>query len=375
MVRRGFCALFALLMIVSLTPTPVNAAGTVCFTAVNDQLLPLNDETMPFWFGSTFYVPNTAIDDNDFGIHFSRNTERSTVVLYRMRSAITFNYATGSVETNSGQTYSGSVIIRGDIVFLPLDILCRFFSLEYSYSRINYGYLLRIKNETVVLSDATFIDAANSSFYSRYIQYERAHTPVVPDTPVVAEEEQPRDETERTVYLVVEVTDVPSTEQVLAYLSSGRVTFTFTPQSLIGADDLVRRLSAGSGAIALRVDASAGAETALTQIDEANELLWNAASIKTRLVRLEGGSDETVRAVREAGFCPIRYALDFRGGAASASRIVTRIMRSADANGGSCCAFLGTDKTVIQSLSALVVSLRAGNCTNARLNEVILTQR
>ena len=164
MVRRGFCALFALLMIVSLTPTPVNAAGTVCFTAVNDQLLPLNDETMPFWSGSTFYVPNTAIDDNDFGIHFSRNTERSTVVLYRMRSAITFNYATGSVETNSGQTYSGSVIIRGDIVFLPLDILCRFFSLEYSYSRINYGYLLRIKNETVVLSDATFIDAANSSF-------------------------------------------------------------------------------------------------------------------------------------------------------------------------------------------------------------------
>lgn len=375
MVRRGFCALLALLLLVSLTPASVDAAGTVCFTAVNDQLLPLNDETMPFWASNTFYVPNTAIDDNDFGIHFSRNAERSTIVLYRMRSAITFNYATGNVEANNGQAYSGSVIVRGDIVFLPLDILCRFFGLEYSYSRINYGYLLRIKNDAVVLSDATFIDAANSSFYSRYIQYERARTPIVSNPPVTAESGPSREEAQRTVYPVVEITDVSSTEQVLAYLSSGHVTFTFTPQSLIGADDLVRRLIAGGGAIALRVDASAGAETALAQIDEANELLWNAANIKTRLVRLEDGSDETARAVREVGFCPIHYTLDFRDGRSSASQIVTRILRSADAGGGSCCVFLGTDATVTQSLSALVVSLRAGNCTNARLNEVILTQR
>lgn len=371
--KRIVCALLALLMLVRLAPGFADAAGSVCFTAVNDQLLPLSDETMPFWSGGTFYVPNTAVDDNDLGIHYSRNQERSTIVLYKLRSAITFNYVTGAVETNSGQSYSGSVIVHGDVVFLPLDILCRFFGLEYSYTRITYGYLLRIKSDTVVLSDTTFIDAATSGLMQRYAQYERAHQPVIDNTESSADNEQPADNTQRTLYPVIEVTEAAQARQALSYLSAGRATFAFTPQSLIGSDDLLRRLSVGDGAIALSVDASAGTETALAQIDEANDLLWAAASVKTRLVRLNGGSDETLRAVAAAGYCPIRYALDFSSGGVSTARMATRIIRSADANGGSCCVFLGTDEAIIALLGALMVNLRSSNCTSAQLNEVVLS--
>ena len=371
--KRVACLLFALLLLVSLTPAPAEAAPSVCFTAVNDQILPLNDETMPFWSGGTFYVPNTAIDDNDLGIHYSRNSERTTIVLYKMRDAITFNYATGAVETNSGQRYTGSVIVRGDVVFLPLDVLCRFFSLEYSYTRINYGYLLRIKSDSVVLSDATFIDAASSSFSQRYTQYERAHAEPAAEAETPTDSTQPQEQAQRTVYPVVESTDVSRTEQVLSYLSSGRVTLLFTPQSLIGTDDLLRRLSAGGGTIALRIDGSAGAETALVQIAEANELLWRAACVKTRLVRLDNAGDDTVRSVAAAGYCPIRYSLDFSAGGVSASRMVTRITRSADVSGGSCCVLLGTDESVVGILGALLPNLRTGNCIPARLNEVILS--
>lgn len=372
-VKRGACVLLALLLLAGLSPAPA-AAATAYFTAVNDQLLPLSDETMPFWSNGTFYVPNTAIDDNDLGIHYSRNNERTAFVLYKMRSAITFNTTTGAVESTGSQRYTGSVIVRGDLVFFPLDVLCRFFNLEYSYTRINYGYLLRIKSDSVVLSDASFIDAAGTSFAQRYAQYERAHTESAADEQEPAATTQPQEVAQRTVYPVVEATDVGRTEQVLSYLSSGRVTLLFTPQSLIGADNLLRRLSAGGGTIALRIDGSAGAETALAQIDEANEILWRAACVKTRLVRLDNAGDDTLRAVADAGYCPIRYALDFSGGRVSASRMVARISRSADANSGSCCVFLGADETVIGILSALITNLRAGNCTPARLNEVILSQ-
>ena len=63
------------------TPAPTDAAASVCFTAVNDQLLPLSDETMPFWSGGTFYVPSSAIDGNVLGIHYNRNLEHTAMVL------------------------------------------------------------------------------------------------------------------------------------------------------------------------------------------------------------------------------------------------------------------------------------------------------
>ncbi|MBR3561536.1 MAG: hypothetical protein IKN81_08430 [Oscillospiraceae bacterium] len=373
MLKRAVSLFFALALLVSLAPAPTDAAASVCFTAVNDQLLPLSDETMPFWSGGTFYVPSSAIDGNDLGIHYNRNLEHTAIVLYKVRNAITFNYSTGTVETNSGQHYVGTVIIRGSIVFLPLDVLCRFFGLEYTYTRINYGYLLRIKSDSVVLSDATFIDAAESSFAQRYAQYERAQAPVVPAVEEPDNTAVPQVEAKRTFYPVIGVTDAASAGQVLSQLSGGRATYLFTPQSLIGADDLLRRLCAGDGAVALRIDASAGVETALVQIDEANELLWRAACVKTRLVRLDNAGDDTIRAVSAAGYCPLRYALDFSAGGVSVSRMVTRITRAADGNGGSCCVFLGADEHVVGTLSTLLSSLRAGNCTPARLNEVILS--
>ena len=371
-VKRALCLAFALLLLVSLAPGRADAADTVYFTAVNDQLLPLNDETMPFWSGGALYVPSTALDGNDLGIFYSRSRDRSTAVLYRQRSVITFDLAAGTIDTNSGQSFTGSAIARGDIVFLPLDVICRFFGLEYSYTRITYGYLVRIKNENVVLSDATFIDAASAPMAQRYTRYERAKTPEPDESTQPTGGENTQDTAQRTVYLVIESTDAARTEQALAYLPSGRAAFLFAPEHLAGADDLLRRLASGGGAIALRVDASAGANAALAQIAEGNRMLWSAANVKTRVVRLDGASEETRQLVTEAGYCPLLFALDYSTGGTAVSRMSARILSAADANGGSCCVFLGTDETASATLSALLINLRAGNCTSARLNEVVI---
>ena len=175
--KRFLCLLLVLLMVFSLTPSETRAETTVYFTAVNDQLLPdLSDETMPFWSGGRLYIPSTVITGTDLGLFYSRSRDKSTAVVYRQGSALTFNFAAGTVADQNDRQYSGPAIVRSDVVFLPLDLLTQFFSLDYSYTRVTYGYLVRVKSDTVVLSDAKFIDAAAMSMEQRYNEYMKTHS-------------------------------------------------------------------------------------------------------------------------------------------------------------------------------------------------------
>lgn len=377
--KRALCLLLAVLALMSCLPERADAADTVYFLSVNDTIMDLSDETMPFWSGGRLYVPHTAVRGTDLGISYNRR-DRMTVVLYQGSSVLTFDLAAGTISGNNGRGYGGAAIVRGDVVFLPVDILCQFFGLRYSYTRVAYGYLVRIKSDAVVLTDAGFIDAANASMALRYTRYERARNPAVedpepatpPPTGGTTQAEAPRRKRERTAYLIVEATDAARSERLLSALSPGRATFLFSAEALSGADDFLRRLTVSGQVVALRVDASAGAEDALAQIGAANGALWEAANTKTRLVRLDGASDETARAVAEAGYCPLRYTLDYdASGISNASRVSSRILSAADANGGSCRVFLGTDEDASLYLAGLLTRLWAGNCTPAPLNEAV----
>ena len=375
--KRLASLLLALLMLASLAPPRAGAAGSVCFTAVNDTLLPLSDDTMPVFIGGTLYVASAAFDGTDLGIYFSRSRDKTTAVLYKQRKALTFDIARGTVDANDGRYLLGAAVTRGDVVFFTLDTVCEYFGLTYSYTSISYGHLLRIKNSSAVLSDAAFIDAADAPMAQRYARYfqpepDEPGQTVEPDPP--SETTPPQDKAQRTVYFAFEAADAPAAERALSRLGGGRAACVFAAEGLDGAGDLLRRLAAGAGSAALRVDASAGAESALAQIEAGNRALWSAASMKTRLVRLDGASEETLRLVSEAGYCPIVFALDFSDGTAPVSRMSTRILAAADQNGGSCCVFLGTEEISLTALGALLVSLRAENCTPAALNEVTIIQ-
>ncbi|MBQ9460114.1 MAG: hypothetical protein IJU66_09315 [Oscillospiraceae bacterium] len=370
--RRFVSLVLSILMLLALVSEPSRAVRMVIFTAANEKLYPLTDETMPFWSNGNVYVPHTALIDNDFNIQFSRNRERGTAALYQLRNGITFDLNAGSAESRSGQMYIAQAVERGDIIFFPLSLVCMFFNLEYSYTRVTYGYLLRIKNESVILSDPVFIDAAGPSMTQRYTQYERTETPAVSEPSVPSQTPPPPAPAERTVYLAFESTDAASSELLLSRLSSGSAAFLFTPQAMLDSGDLLRRLSVHGGNVALRIDASGGAEDALARIREANELFWSAASAKTRLVLLDGASSETILAVAEAGYCPLRFHLDYSENRPGVSRVCSQILAAADRSGGSCSVFLGADAAALDTLSALLSGLSDGNCTPSRLNETVL---
>ena len=372
--KRALCLMLAALLLAGIAPFSAGAADSVCFLAANEKLFPLSDETMPFWSNGSLYVPHTMLDGGELGIHYSRNAEKQLFTAYNLDSgSLTFDLVAGTIETNALKVIPGSAIVRGGLVFLPLRALCGFFDLDYIYTRVTYGYLLRVKNSSDAFSNERFIEAASTPMAQRFAQYERALEPDDSPPPVPSTDDRPQNTVQqRTVYLAVESTAPEYTLPLLDAALPSRVAFLFTPQSLAGSGDLLRQLAARGGTIALRVDASAGAAETLSQIERCNHALWEAAAVKTRVVSLDGAGDETLRAVKDAGYCPLRFTLDYRAGLPSVSRASSRVFSSADANRGVCRVFLGTDEAVSGSLSALLASLRAGNCTFFPLNEATL---
>mgnify|MGYP000013089898 CR=1 FL=1 len=388
--KRFLCLLLVLLMVFSLTPSETRAETTVYFTAVNDQLLPdLSDETMPFWSGGRLYVPSTVITGTDLGLFYSRSRDKrrmrtesslpcsaerpdkSTAVVYRQGSALTFNFAAGTVADQNDRQYSGPAIVRSDVVFLPLDLLTQFFSLDYSYTRVTYGYLVRVKSDTVVLSDAKFIDAAAMSMEQRYNEYMKTHSESNDpgNTP-----NQNTDSDRDLVCLALRVTDEESANALLDTLASNNATatFLFSEEQLSSLGDLLRRVVISGNAAALRIDASGGSARTVSAIERANSALWAACNEKARLVALYGASDKTLRAVRAAGYCPIDFDLDYSGGLPTAAQAASSIARQA--RSGGCIAYLGADTAVQADWSRLLSRLRSSSRLITALNELAVTK-
>ena len=370
--KRFLCLLLVLLMVFSLTPSETRAETTVYFTAVNDQLLPdLSDETMPFWSGGRLYIPSTVITGTDLGLFYSRSRDKSTAVVYRQGSALTFNFAAGTVADQNDRQYSGPAIVRSDVVFLPLDLLTQFFSLDYSYTRVTYGYLVRVKSDTVVLSDAKFIDAAAMSMEQRYNEYMKTHSESNDpgNTP-----DQNTDGDRDLVCLALRVTDEESANALLDTLASNNATatFLFSEEQLSSLGDLLRRVVISGNAAALRIDASGGSSRTVSAIERANNALWAACNEKARLVALYGASDKTLRAVRAAGYCPIDFDLDYSGGLPTAVQAASGIARQA--RSGGCIAYLGADTAVQADWSTLLSRLRSSSRLITALNELAVTK-
>ena len=170
--RRPLVVLLTLALCVGLfLPIPVSAAD-LYFTAINERIEYLTSDTMPFWSGGILYVPYTVFDKNlnstqtDLGITVSYNSRtKSTVTLYNLRQQmLTFDLVSGNCRDElSGEVFPYRAIMRNGKPYLPLEMVCSFFGLSWSYNSlpsIPQGYLVRIMSSDVVLDDFTFINSA-----------------------------------------------------------------------------------------------------------------------------------------------------------------------------------------------------------------------
>ena len=368
--KRLLSLLLSVLMLCTLLPPRASAAPTLYFTAVNDRMCDLNDETMPFWQNGLLYVAGATVDGpDDLGIRYSYNQEKSVAILYKGQRVLYCDLTAGTMENNrTGEQYAGLPIVRSGMVFFPITALAKMFDLKYSSTKIAYGYLLRIRDDNAVLSDEYFIDAATDPIQKRYAQYERAHAAAEQENETPAQVETPVRRDDLTVYLLLPAPNGFMLTQLLSTLENyqSHATLLLTPELPESAGDGVRRAAATGNAVALRIDAATAAE-ALAQIERGNDALWRAASLRTRLVYLES-ADRTLRAaVVGAGYCPITInTSDFtRSGTHWADTALKWAGRSTSVR-----LYLGAESGVSSALGTALSRLRAENCTIAALNEV-----
>lgn len=368
--KRLLSLLLSVLMLCTLLPPRASAAPTLYFTAVNDRMCDLSDETMPFWQNGLLYVAGATVDGpDDLGIRYSYNQEKSVAILYKGQRVLYCDLTAGTMENNrTGEQYAGSPIVRSGMVFFPITALAKIFDLKYSSTKIAYGYLLRIRDDNAVLSDEYFIDAATDPIQKRYAQYERAHAAAEQENETPAQVETPVRRDDLTVYLLLPAANGFMLTQLLSTLENyqSHATLLLTPELLESAGDGVRRAAATENAVALCISAET-ADEALAQIERGNDALWRAASLRTRLVYLES-ADKTLRAaVVGAGYCPITInTSDFtRSGTHWADTALKWAGRSTSVR-----LYLGAESGVSSALGTALSRLRAENCTIAALNEV-----
>lgn len=368
--KRLLSLLLSVLMLCTLLPPRASAAPTLYFTAVNDRMCDLNDETMPFWQNGLLYVAGATVDGpDDLGIRYSYNQEKSVAILYKGQRVLYCDLTAGTMENNrAGEQYAGSPIVRSGMVFFPITALAKMFDLKYSSTKIAYGYLLRIRDDNAVLSDEYFIDAATDPIQKRYAQYERAHAAAEQENETPAQVETPVRRDDLTVYLLLPAANGSMLTQLLSTLENyqSHATLLLTPELLESVGDGVRRAAATGNAVALCISAGT-ADEALAQIERGNDALWRAASLRTRLVYLES-ADKTLRAaVIGAGYCPITInTSDFtRSGTHWADTALKWAGRSTSVR-----LYLGAESGVSSALGTAFSRLRAENCTIAALNEV-----
>ena len=122
MKRKIKALVCAVLMVLTLASPQMGAtaqAATVYYTAMNDSLLELSDETMPFWYGSYLYLPASSVASTGMGVSYVYNTAKQTVVLYSNSATIIFDLAANTAMDQDGKYYGQTCVRRNGRPFVP----------------------------------------------------------------------------------------------------------------------------------------------------------------------------------------------------------------------------------------------------------------
>lgn len=263
--KKAVCLLLVLL--IALLPGAAFAAdSSICFIAINDDLMTLDYQA--YSQSGQYYVPIDTF--SRLRIYSSYHSAANTAVLTSSTRQMFFNVATGETYDDQSNYYSTSAIIRGNTVYLPLDFVCRQFGLSWSYIiGSDYGDVCRITDGSQSLSDSMFISAARPLMATWYREY--TGSSVAPDSNGGVMN------ADSVIFLSFQ--GMPSVEVLNALLSYGvKATFFVTASDILAEPNLIRRAVGEGHNIGLLCSSEPELEHA-----EFSEALWQTAHTVTVL--------------------------------------------------------------------------------------------
>lgn len=302
MKKRILAPLCACLLLLSwVLPCPARAASAsdpVYFMVVNETVLDLRSDTMPFLYGGTMYVPYIMFDSSVTGVNlgvFASNSNRAVMIYSRANGALMFDLAADTATTSLGGSFSQTAVIRNSMVFIPINVVCDYFeeTLNWTFlvDEADY-YIVRVTSNSAVYSDADFVPRARFIMTPRYNAYIRSLAPPVSNDPPAPRPTTPVQPNGGTIYLAFRCNETGDTAPLAAALRSQRAygLFFFRQEDLAARDDEVRALAAAGHRIGLLLDGE-DSDAMETQLAEGNRLLGHILRTQTSLVLPENAGE------------------------------------------------------------------------------------
>lgn len=342
MKRRAAALLLSFLLAFWLSLPPVQAADRVYFTAVGSYVLPLSDNTMPFWSGGYVYIASsifTGAGRESLGISQVFNNDQSRLVLYSGGRSLTYTLSENCALDNDGAAYYPGAIQRNGTVFVPANTVSRYFDLVYSVIEVEHGSMVWLRQPGYSVSDKLFADAAQYSMNSVYADYIRAKETapteggapggtVRPTVPAEVQDPAAGLDGKRVALCLKAGSNASAMADALAAYNAGAAFF-FTPEEMERQGGTLRRLLAQGQSVGILVDAGRPDRTVTEQLEEGNAALYRAACGKTRLAYLPGGGAQALQAAEEAGFRCLQPDLNRSGyalqNASGAQELIRRL--------------------------------------------------
>lgn len=334
MKKRAAALLLCALLAGLLPAGPAAAAGSVCFTAVEIDVLPLADETMPVWSGGYLYIPSTIFTGSirqSLDIGFIPSYTDQKVILYSSGRSLIFYVNEPYSQDTDGNTYFPGAIQRGDVIFVPVSTVASYFGLQYSFitENVERGSMVWLRRPGSSFTNSGFVDAAKGMMEERYAKYLKAKEQAA--QPEEDEPEPPEIADGKHVYLCLEASDADQTAALLDVLEryGSQAAFFCTPEFLESQGDLTRRMAATGQAVGVLVDGEDPDWSVSKQLEAGNAALARATCGKTRLAFLRGGTDLSRLEAEEAGFRCLEADLDRTAyglaGAGDAAALLQRV--------------------------------------------------
>ncbi len=371
--RRTAVLVLCLALLCQLSPLSVRAVDSVFFTAVGENVLPLSDETMPFWSGGYLYIPSSMFTGSvreTLGISYiPPSNARGQAILYSGGRSLRFEPGRSYAEDPDGNTYYPGAIQRGSIVFVPAYMVAEYFGLLYSVLPVSSnsfrGSMVWLRQPGSIFTDATFADAAYSSMAARYSEYLRSKEPDGEEPEAPSEEPDVSDGSfgGQNIFLCIEASDPARTAQLLDALdrAGSQAAFYCTPAFLSEQGGLLRRMKAMGHAVGILADAADPEQSVEEQLEAGNAALDLATCTRTRLARIAGGTAAQLQAALAAGYQCLEPEMDRSAYGLSSASAAETLLQRVDARRGSVSVWLGADVDAAALRAFLAAASDAGD--------------
>lgn len=346
MKRRLLALLLGVMLLAQLAMPAAGAAKDVCFVGAGEYILALNDDTMPFWQNGYLYISTsvfTGTGRESLSVSSVYNQATDSVILYRDEDALVFEMKKDHAWDTEYNIYYPGAVRKGGNIYVPAAIVAKMFGLQYSYLTVPHGNLVWLRRPDLQLPDRIFVDAASQAMEERYAEYRNAMG-------ITSGQENPAGSaaaiTGKVVYLCVQAGETTSALLDALGRYGAQAAFFCTPAYMETQGDLLRRMTVTGQSIGILVDGEDETAGVTEQAERANRALERATCGRTRLVKLENGSEADKETLRAAGYRCLEEDLDRSGYALRTSAQAESLHQRIASRRGNCAVWLGENVSV-----------------------------